>query len=97
MSMTLDSHACEWLKLNIVTEPETEPTDWAASFDSEATWVTAHDVDGNSGWLIAGPDYDGASLPDFTTTKATTRVKVRLIDDPETVIRYATRIQTKEL
>ena len=97
MTMTIDPHACEWLKLNIVTEPATGPTDWEASFDSEVTWVTAQNIDGNSAWLIAGPDYAGASTPAFTTAKKITRVKVRLIDDPETVIRYATKIDTKEL
>ncbi len=97
MTMTIDSHACEWLKLNIVTEPATGPTDWEATFDQEGTWITAQDIDGNSAWLIAGPDYAGASTPDFTTNLASTRVKVRLVDNPETVIRVATRIETKEL
>lgn len=95
--MILDSAACEWMKLAIATEPATTPTDWEASFDGGLTWVSASNVDGNSAWLIAGPDYDGAATPDFATETASTRVKLRLIDDPETVIRSASRISTKNL
>jgi hypothetical protein len=47
--------------------------------------------------LVAGPEYDGPSTPDFTTSADSTRVKIRLIDNPETVIRGTTRISTKNL
>lgn len=96
--MILDRGACEWLALEITTDPVTTPTQWEATFDDEVTWVAASDIGGNSAWLIAGPDYAGTSTPDFTTANSTTTtVKVRLIDDPETVIRHAAKVTTKNL
>lgn len=94
--MILDRAACEWFKLAITTEPVTGPTDWEASIDGGETWVSAHDVEDNSGWLVAGPDYDGAASPDFTLTSSV-HVKVRLSDNPETVIRTAPNITVRNL
>lgn len=97
--MILDQAACEWMKLALVTEPVTVPTDWEASIDGGTTWVTATAIDASSAWLTAGPNYAGPEAPDFTitTTPSTTRVKVRLVEAPETVIRSATRISVKDL
>lgn len=95
--MIIDNKACEWMKLTIVTEPATVATDWEASIDDGLTYVTAQNVDSASAWLVAGPDYAGAEFPDFTTVTASTHVKVRLIEAPETVIRSAPRITTKDL
>lgn len=95
--MNIDKAACEWMKKAITTTPATQPTDWEASIDGGTTWVTASDIDGNSAWLVAGPEYTGPSTPDFTTSADSTRVKIRLIDNPETVIRGTTRISTKNL
>lgn len=95
--MILDLAACEWMKLVIVTEPATTSTAWEASIDDGTAWTPAQAVDDASGWLVAGPNYDGDSVPEFTIPSGTTRVKVRLIDDPETVIRYAERITCKNL
>jgi hypothetical protein len=84
--MILDLAACEWFKLSIVTEPATTPTDWEASVDDGVTWEQAQAVDAVSGWLIAGPAYTGGASPDFTVAAGDTRVKVRLVAAPETVI-----------
>ena len=95
--MIIDAAACEWMKLSITTEPATTPTDWEASIDEGTTWVSAQDVGGLSGWLVAGPDYAGVSTPDFTTALGVVKVKVRLIDLPETIIAVAPRIDTQVL
>lgn len=101
--MILDSAACEWYGLKIDTVPDAPSTDWEASFDEGATYLPAtpiagvidgQTVEGLAGWLIAGPNYDGDSEPDFATAVAYTPVKVRLIDNPETVIHDAPRIET---
>lgn len=85
------------MKLAIVTEPSVEADAWEASIDDGETWVTASDVEDTSAWLVAGPDYGGGETPAFTTAKVSTHVKIRLIDAPETVIRTAPRITTKNL
>lgn len=95
--MKIDSAACEYYKLAIDTTPATAPTDWEASIDDGTTYVAATEVDDKSAWLVAGPDYEGGSTPDFVTANSSESVKVRLIDNPETVIRPAPRITTTGL
>lgn len=85
--MKLDPAGCEWYKLEITTDPATIPTDWEASIDGGTTYETAVDVGGDPAWLTAGPDYVPGPTPTFVVTASRTHVKVRLIDNPETVIR----------
>ena len=89
--MRLHPQAVEYYKLGMTTEPTTTPTDWAASFDGGATWVTAVDLDGLSGWLVAGPDAD---TPGSATVLGTGMLRplIRHVDFPETIVRVAPSI-----
>lgn len=59
------------------------------SVDDGATWATVDVIDGNVRALLAGPDVE--DNPDGTVVipAGRTVVLVRLIDDPEVVIRAA--------
>lgn len=88
--MDLSRHGREDYTLEITTDPVTAPTDWEASFDGGRTWHTAvEDDDGFSAWLVAGrqaPDTVGDPGVELGTDSEPV---VRLIDDPEVIIRDA--------
>ena len=89
--MRLHPKGVEYYRLGLTTDPATVTTDWAASFDDGDTWTTAADVDGLSGWLVAGPDADTPGTAVVLTT-GTTRPIVRHVDNPETIVRTAPTI-----
>ena len=86
--MRLHPKGVEYYRLTLTTDPATGPTDWSASFDDGTTWTTAADVDGEAGWLIAGPDADTPGVARILPA-GTTRPIVRHVDNPETIIRSA--------
>lgn len=88
--MILSPQGREYYALTITTTPATQPTDWAASFDHGATWVTATAVDGNSAWLVAGASADPTGA---VVVRTKTSPLVRLLDNPEIVVRSAPTIE----
>lgn len=97
--MKLDRDACEYLLVTIAAkyaDGTDVPLDaWEASFDKKETWlpaeivtVAAEPAGDFAAWLLAGPD---ASEQDQTEADlvltANTDYHLRLVDNPETVIR----------
>jgi hypothetical protein len=70
----LDRHGREYYKPGVTTDPAVDPTDWEASFDGGETWVAAID--------------DGGQAAVAVITRSVTP-KVRLLDNPEIVVRDA--------
>lgn len=89
--MRLHPLGVEYYKLTIATDPATSTTDWEASFDSGETWTAATDVDGASAWLVAGHDAESPD-PSAIVLPTSARPLVRLIDNPEVVVRRASSI-----
>lgn len=92
--MRLHVEAAEYYRLTITTDPSTPAADWQASFDGAATWHDAEVVSDTSAWLVAGPSFvgSGPSNPDAIVLTGSSRPLIRLLDDPETVIRSAPSI-----
>lgn len=88
--MILSTYGREYYAVAITTLPATDPTDWEASFDGGATFFDATSVNGNSAWLVAGPSADATGAVAVLTRPIVP--KVRLIADPEVVVRSAPRI-----
>lgn len=90
--MKLHPTAVEYYALEItVDQPDVAASEWQASFDGGTTWSTAVDVDGRSGWLLAGPEVasPGGAI---VMPAGTTYPVVRLVDSPELVVRDAPAI-----
>lgn len=87
--MNLDRLAREYYRVAVTTDPVSTSTDWAATFDGGATWVDAVDVDGDSAWLVAGPDADP---DDAVVITASMTPRLRMVDNPEIVVRRAPSI-----
>lgn len=85
--MRLDRHGREYYKPGVTTDPAVDPTDWEASFDGGETWVAAIDDGGQAAWLVAGPDAAAGTAVAVITRSVTP--KVRLLDNPEIVVRDA--------
>jgi hypothetical protein len=71
----------------ITTEPEPVTGTWEASFDNGANWYPGSLNEGQWSWLLAGPDFDAASVgmddppTIFTITKKVTPL-LRIKDNP---------------
>lgn len=89
--MKLHTQACEYYRLDITTEPAVLAGNWQLSLDRGDTWIGATVVDGLSAWLLAGPDYEGGENA-IPITKGLIRPLLRLIDNPETIVRGAPSI-----
>lgn len=85
--MELSRFAREFYGLEVTTTPATTATDWSASFDGGKTWTPAIDVDGHSGWLVAGRQADPTGAAARLSSGVTPLV--RLIANPEIVVRSA--------
>lgn len=86
--MKLSSYGREYYELTITTSPATIPTDWEASFDGGATWITALNVSGNSAWLVRGTNAPAGAAVAIIT--ASLNPKVRLTLSPEIIVRDET-------
>lgn len=76
----------DYYVLSITVTPDLTGT-WEASFDDGATYHEGTLTDGRWSWLIAGPDFDAASVgmddpPTVATIHRKTDVLVRLKDNP---------------
>lgn len=88
--MKLDPQAREFYRLKITTDPVSLPEAWEASFNEGLNYYPAANLSGWSVWLLAGPDVAlGAAVA--VITHAITP-KVRLIANPEVVVRGAPKV-----
>jgi len=69
----------------LIIETDLPTSGWEASFDGGATWLPGEEVNGNTRWLIHGPDFDPTGITPATSTLIATGVTplLRLIDNPE--------------
>lgn len=90
--MQLNPRACEYYRLAITATPPVTSAAWELSVDGGATWTAATVVDGLPAWLVRGPDYAGDQTDTALLVSATVRPILRLIDDPETIVRTSPSI-----
>lgn len=89
--MKLSPHACEYYRLRIDSTPSVSSSAWELSVDGGETWHTGAVVEGLPAWLVCGPDYDGPE-PAITVSSTLSRPLIRLIDNPETIVRRTPKI-----
>lgn len=89
--MQMNRHGREYWLLTIDVEVDGEhaeipATSWAASFDDGATWKEATDIDGRSGWLVAGPEAKDNPAGTIVLEVGAYRPLGKHVDNPEIVV-----------